>query len=243
MQGLRGLLNPAGGLRYHARALRHRRRRWQSFTISLAQWLESWEPRATALFLVGPSAGYCLPADWLGRFTTIDAIDPDPLARLLLMRRFPGLRGRLRWHHAPYLEPAAGGFSRARLDRLARDFSTHAILFCNLLGQLRILHPEAVEAPSFAAWKRDLAGVLADRAWATFHDRLSGPVAPQVTVESVAGPLTDEELVDRFYTGERGRRVELETHGTADLFPALPRRYLSWEITPGWFHLIEAIHS
>lgn len=245
MSRLGALVNPAGGLRYHVRALRYRRRLWPGFTQPLGAWLAAFTPRATALLLVGPSAGYCLPAAWLGRFATVDALEPDPLARWLLRRRFPTLRGRLHWHHASYLTPTADGLSPARLANLARDFPAHAIVFCNLLGQLAHLHPEAVAAPSFPAWKDQLGRILAAREWATFHDRLSGPLAPQLAGLSAAvpAPLTDEELMARFYVETPGQRVELQSHLTAGLFPAHERHYLAWQLVPGWFHLIEAIHS
>lgn len=242
---LGALLNAAGGLRYHLRAFRYRERLWGDFARALAHWLEAWAPPTRALLLVGPSAGYCLPGPWLAGFATVDALDPDPVARLLLPRRFPLLRGRVRWHDASYLAPTAGGLSPTGLEALARDFPAHAILFCNLIGQLPLLHPAAAALPSFATWKRGLERTLADRQWATFHDRLSGPLAPRLAGpgDASATPLADEELIDRFYLGQPSRRVELETHLTGDLFPGYPRRYLSWEIVPGWFHLIEAIHS
>jgi hypothetical protein len=240
---LSALVNPAGGLRYHGRALRHRARLWSRFARALACWLEEWEPQAPSLLLVGPSAGYCLPGAWLGRFAAIDVLEPDPLARLLLARRFPSLRGRLRFHAGDYLAPGADGFSVERPGALAAAFREHAILFCNVLGQLLVLYPEAVESPSFARWKAALAGAVAGREWASFHDRLSGPLAPGLPeLGATAGAMSDGELVERFYAGASGP-AELETHLTAGMFPAGPRRYLAWEVTPGWFQLIEAARA
>lgn len=243
MAPLAALVNPAGGLRYHWRALRHRRRLWAGFTGPLAGWLAAWEPAPRALVLVGPSAGYCLPEAFLARFAAIHLLEPDPLARWLFARRFPGLGARLASRATDYFRPAAGVFPPPAA--LVRDFPDEAILFCNLLGQLHVLHPAAAEGPAFAAWKADLDGVLAGRAWASFHDRLSGPLAPRPADpgEPVAPPYTDAALVRRFYAPGPSEPVELVDHGTADLFPGRARRYFAWEITPGYFHLIEAVRS
>jgi hypothetical protein len=234
---------PAGGIRYHWRALRHRRRLWRGFIAPLDRWLDAWRPPVDRLLLVGPSAGWCLPARFLGRFARIDVLEPDPLARLLLARRFRALAPRLRPHATDYLGPRDGRFAIAPLERLMHDFPDAAVLFCNLLGQVAYLDPAAAESPSFASWKAALARVLAGRAWASFHDRLSGPVAPRLAGLSALLPagLSNDELVARFYpTGIAG---ELEDHGTADLFPALPRRYLAWQVVPARHHLIEAVRG
>jgi hypothetical protein len=236
---LAALVNPAGGLRYHWRALRHHRR-WGPFTRALAGWLDEWKPTEDALLLVGPSAGYCLPGPFLARFATLDVVEPDPLARALLRRRFRALAGRMRWHPSDYLHPAPGCPAA-----LVREFPARAILFCNVLGQLPLLYPAAVDAPSFAAWKAELAECLARRRWASFHDRLSGPLAPRLTglSEPFPGPLAEVDLLRRFFPPTGGDRVELEDHATADLFPGHARCFLAWEIRPGYFHLIEAVRD
>ena len=63
-----GLVSPTGGLIYHWRAWRYRRSLWRPFIEPLAIWLADWTPAERALLLVGPSAGYCLPAALLERF-------------------------------------------------------------------------------------------------------------------------------------------------------------------------------
>lgn len=234
------LLNPAGGLRYHWRAFR-RRRRWDGFRQQIGRWLGEWSPDATTLLLVGPSAGYCLPFAWLNRFRGIDALEPDPVARLLFSYRFPRLRARLRWHERDYLAPGEDGFAPDRLDALARDFPARAILFCNVLGQIPFLYPDAVDTPSFATWKAHLPQALRRHPWATFHDRLSGPAVPALeTPVDVAGSVSDEDLAERFYPASPVL-AEVASHLTADLVPEAARRLFAWEIRRGWFHLIEGI--
>lgn len=143
---LRGLSNPAGGVRCHWRAVRHRRRFWAPFVTALADALAPWEPSATHLLLVGPSAGWCLPPSLLARFRAIDALDPDPLARLLFARRFSSLARRLRSQDDDYLT----SLDPARLHALVADFPSHAILFANVLGQLPWLRPDAVDVATNA---------------------------------------------------------------------------------------------
>jgi hypothetical protein len=244
-QRLRASVNPAGGLRYHLRALRYRTRLWRGFTEPLAGWLERWPIATSALLLVGPSAGWCLPPAWLARFATIDLVEPDPLARLLFTWRFAALRSRLRWHDGDWLVSGAEGFATARLDALAEAFPGRAVVFCNLLGQLGGLDPAAAAAPGYSAWKAHLARALAGRSWATFHDRLSGPLAPCLPGGSADAPasLTDEEVAARLYRAAAVPAVELLSHDTADLWPDRPRVFFAWEITPGWHHLIEGVRS
>ena len=48
----------------------------------------------------------------------------------------------------------------ARLAELRRDFAEHAIVFCNVLGQVRFLRPELDDEARMCAWKRALAAAL-----------------------------------------------------------------------------------
>jgi hypothetical protein len=230
---LAAILNPAGGLRYHWRARRHSRR-WAPFVEPLADWLDGWMPDTEHLLLVGPSAGWCLPDAVFRRFARIDVLEPDPLARVLLSRRLRRLGREPRLHERDYLTA-----DPARIAELACDFPRHAILFCNVLGQLRFLHPELDDTERSLQWKRALMAALDGRAWATFHDRLSGRLVPRLGGETAAseGAMSDEDLAAAFYDDVG----ELHAHGTDGLFPQLPRRYFAWELVPGRHHLIEAI--
>ena len=242
---LAALTGPAGGVRYHWRALRHRRGCWRPFTDALAAWLDDWHPASDRLVLVGPSAGWCLPESALARVRAVDGLEPDPLARHLFARRFPTVARHLRWHAADYLAPVGGVLRPERLRALGRDFPEHAFLFCNVLGQLPYLYPDAVAQPSFALWKRALAAVLAERPFASFHDRLSGPVAARPdTLGATPSALGTTALVDRCLVAAPGRAsVEVEDHDTGDLFPGRPRMLFAWQVTPRWTHLVEGVRS
>jgi hypothetical protein len=232
---LGALFNPAGGLRYHWRAVRHSRR-WASFTVPLAQWLDAWQPESDQLLLVGPSAGWCLSDELFARFRRIDVLEPDPFAWLILSRRLHALGLRARWHEVDYLTA-----DPVRVEQLAPNFPDSAILFCNVLGQVKFLHPELEDAQRASAWKDALVQSLDGREWATFHDRLSGSIAPRImdhAAVSAAG-LTDLQLAATFYEGGG----QLISHGTEGLFPELTRRYFGWQIAPEQYHLIEAVRA
>ena len=232
---LGALMNPAGGLRYHWRAVRHAHR-WASFTQPLAEWLDAWQPTADQLLLVGPSAGWCLSDDLFARFRRIDVLEPDPFGWLILSRRLHALGLRAHWHEHDYLTA-----DPIRVEQLAPNFPEHAILFCNVLGQVRFLYPELDDPARATAWKDALTRSLAEREWASFHDRLSGPIAPRImdhAAVSAAG-LTDQQLAAAFYEGEG----QLVSHGTEAICPELSRRYFGWQIVPEQFHLIEAVRG
>ncbi len=224
-------LSPAGGIRYHLRALRYRPQLWAGFTRPLAEWLSEWQPREERLLLVGPSAGYCLPEETLARFAVIDAVEPDPLARALFMQRFPSLAQRLRWHADDYFHPAA------RLVELRLLFPAHAVLFSNVLGQLDL-------ASNDERWKETLEEFTCGRSWLSFHDRLSGPLRPQLVGMSppFAPTVSNDELAARLWPRPPSR-LELEDHGTEGLFRHAERRYFVWHLRPDYFHLIEGVRD
>ena len=82
--------NPAGGLRYHARALSSRRL-WAPFKLALGTWLTNFQPRVKRAVLVGPSAAYTFPDAFLAQFSELTVFEPDPVALFLLKRRLRSL--------------------------------------------------------------------------------------------------------------------------------------------------------
>jgi len=215
------LLAPSGGLVYHLRALRHRRGLWAPFQRVVASWLAGWQPGRRELVIVGPSAGYALPAGFLRRFERVTALEPDPLARCLLARR-----------------PDAGrlGFSRldclAAPDGLAHLAAAHpeaAILFSNVLGQLA--------APT-EDWRRLIANHLASHAWASYHDVVSTTAHPKPGSEDAITPQ-DQRLETTLAHFWPGGTIELTDHETFRLGGERPHRYTVWQITRQRWHLVE----
>ncbi|MGE0614465.1 MAG: hypothetical protein AB7P04_02405 [Bacteriovoracia bacterium] len=235
-------LNPTGGALYHLRAWRYRETLWREFRETLAACLTQWHPPASRLLLIGPSAGYCLDENLLRRFEQIDAIEPDPLAGWFLRRRFARVRP-IRIHRTSFFE----GPAHAYRTRLA-DFPEHAVLFCNVLGQLKF-SPEFWENDAaFAGFRKALARDLSARHWASFHDLLSGPSPKRVPPPwELERAQSNPEIARRLYTNlepaPRTPSVELVDHFMEGFFPDRPRTILHWPLKPGTSHWIEFIQS
>jgi hypothetical protein len=243
-------LNPAGGLRYHARGFRYEKTLWYAFRFSLAEWLYAWQPPEKRLVLVGPSAGYCFQPFFFERFEEIVCLEPDPVARHLFARRLRRApleaQPRLRFEpHDLLLEDPAR--FRARLE----SEGDVAVLFSNIVGQFRVLlGVQTADEPRFARLRASLLPALGDRSYASFHDRVSGAVEPLLDGSLVAERrLDDGEIVEHFYPGHdepegmirRDGSAPLLDHLTAGFFPSeRPHAYFAWQLMPGIHHLIEA---
>jgi hypothetical protein len=240
------LFNPAGGLRYHYRALRHGSTLWSSFRWPLGEWLLRWQTVEPTLLLLGPSGGYNLQPFLLERFARVVVLEPDPLARWILRRRL----ARVPLEPRPRLEFIAEDplvKHPERLEALLARLGPTAILFCNVLGQLRhLLEVDDTESPAFVAVRNAVTAARAGRSWASFHDRVSGTIAPSIE-DAVWSERrwSDAELLEHaYYATSEPLGKTLFDHGTAGFFPPeLPHGYLRWELEPGVFHLIEAVCS
>ncbi|MEW5769576.1 MAG: hypothetical protein AB1831_04350 [Pseudomonadota bacterium] len=222
------VLHPSGGLVYHLRAWRHCATLWAPFHVQVRAWLADWRPAATHLVLLGPSGGYALDTAFLARMPRITVLEPDPLARAILRRRFPGTAFRF--------APGEGLGRPDGLQRLAAACPDAAFLFCNLLGQRLVGQGEARQD-----WLAGLPAALAGRAWASWHDLASTHRPPDVAEPFTlprAEPL-DEVLAHAWHGGE----LIIHDHETAGLLPDAPRRHALWTLSPGHYHLVEWLHS
>lgn len=233
------LLTPAGGLVYHLRAARYAEL-WAPFRAELRRFLAQSLPNHGQLLLVGPSAGHCLPHDWLGRFERLTLLEPDALARRWLAAKVRGpvleVEGR-DLLLAPLLEGKPG------LDVVLARRPDAAVLFCNVLGQLHFALSDEQHERFQEQFRARIVPLLVGRPWASFHDRWSldhEAAAPRAPLYFAASP-GDDELARRYF-GADGASVTLLDHGTSELFPAaLPRRFLSWQLTPSALHVVEAV--
>lgn len=234
-------MNRAGGPFYHLRALHAARSRWRPFRDALGAFLDEAFGRATSIVLVGPSAAYCLPDHLLARFTSVVALEPDALARWMLARRLRGLGVSSLELVTEDLLVAPLVDGRPGLDSLLDASPRRAVLFCNVLGQVRFLLPEADFQKWQSGWTHKIAPRLEGRPWASFHDRVSAAVPPTSAIPyRSTHRLSDREL-GSLYSNRRGR-VELYDHLTEGLFPAsVPHVYFHWELEPGAHHLVEAV--
>ncbi|HVY27636.1 MAG TPA: hypothetical protein VHB79_13875 [Polyangiaceae bacterium] len=239
------LFSASGGLVYHLRAWRRARALWQPFRAEMARWLQQRLPATGELVLVGPSAGHCLPLAHLAAFERVTLLEPDPVARFILRRRL------LEQHHHLRVDVEARDFllapllnGTAGLDALLDERPRATVLFCNVLGQLHFELTEARHERFGEAFRERIVPRLATRAWASFHDRWSldwkANAGEPPSLRFAARP-GDEELGQGLF-GAAGPPVTVLDHGTAELFPAeLPRRYVSWRITPRALHVVEAL--
>lgn len=244
------LTNPAGGLRYHWRAFRHAGRLWQPYRWALGEWLLGWEPPERTLIVVGPSGGYAVQPFLFERFERLICLEPDPLARYVFRRRLA--RAPLERH--PRLEFITDDrlvHHPERLVELAEGLPDAAILFTNVIGQLRVLLPAtSADDPGLARIRSAIATVIAGRSWASFHDRVSGRLRPEFNQPLTAdGRLSDEEVLSVLYGQDADtpggfEGLELLDHLTAGFFPEeLPYGYFVWELEASWYHVIEGVRA
>jgi hypothetical protein len=236
--------NPAGGVNYHLRAHRYSRKLWEPFRWSLGEWLLGWAPPEPNLLLVGPSAGYNLQPFLFERFEQLVVLEPDPIARWLFRRRL----SRTPLDRQPRVEFIASDHlvhHPERLLPLLDSLEPCALLFCNVLGQIVFLLGDEPAAGALEAVKHGVRGACQGRSCASFHDRVSGPLPPDIEgVVTAPRRWSDAELLKHAYAAdaEAPLVVEFDDHHTDGFFPdELPHSYLCWRFEPGRYHLIEAV--
>ena len=236
-------LNPAGGLRYHARALLGGAT-WAPFRKSLAAWLGEFEPATRRALLVGPSAGYTFPDAFLQRFSALTVFEPDPIAGVLLMRRLRRLGiADLRWEREDWLLLPLLRGTPGIAERLREDPGL-CLVFGNVLGQTRFLLTDSDFERFKAAFREQLWPLLSNRSWLSFHDRLSGKLAPSLTgMHRSAFRLDDTAVLHELYdTNAAAGTVELYDHQSDGFFPGhVPHAYFEWRIARERYHLIEGV--
>jgi hypothetical protein len=198
------------------------------FRESVSTFLQSWNPSASQLIIVGPSAGWFLPDSFLCRFSRLTLIDLDtsaPLSFALGHGRSLRRSGtRTKWIHADFVDC---------LPQVLSANGDAAILFCNILGQL------ALEREDYEARLGELPQWLAGRRWASFHDRYSARIPISKAFEATA--FTSFEKMDAQMLQRLGLSGEWMDHGTDAVLPAgVLRHYFAWHIVPDRLHWIEA---
>jgi hypothetical protein len=211
----------SGGLGYHWRAWRYRRRLWSGFHAQVARWLEAWPTRARTLVLVGPSAGYALRPAFLQRFERLIAIEPDPLARMLLRHRFRDFGWQFMREDVFADEAALAGVSARYPDA--------AVLFCNVIGQV-------LDADGLARWRSAQAAWFEAHDWASWHDVFSSGQRPRAlpgAVEAPLGPAASAEVARRLWAGIG---CQVEDHGSFGQWPGAD--HVLWQLTPTQWHVV-----
>jgi hypothetical protein len=241
----RAWLNPAGGLRYHTRAL-FGGQLWAPYRSALAAWLARFEPNAERAILVGPSAAHCIPDAFLRRFTELTLLEPDPIAGWLLTRRLRrlGLPAPRVERKDQLIRPLLDGTTG--LAELLQASAGSCVIFCNVLGQTRFLLQDVEFLAFKAAFREHVLPALEQRAWLSFHDRLSGTLAARFAAPFTApARLSDAAVLRDLYRAEsRAGAGELLDHESDGFFPNhLAHVYFHWQIDGERCHLIEGVSS
>lgn len=187
------------------------------------------------LVLLGASAGWMLPTDWLAQFEEVHAWDIDPLAAPLF-----------RWRHGRHL-PQQGtrlhlhtGDGLAQLTARTRDMPEAFFWFDNLLGQLRFTD-ESLNAVSHRL--QTLSTTLQHVAWGSVHDRLSGRTLPGTAMplsrQGLAG-VAMETHEGQAWLQQLGAVSPWLDHLTEKVLPAgTPVQHTAWPFKPGYAHWLE----
>ncbi len=230
------LFHYSGGVVYHWRALFHHQRIWRNHLAQVSAFLKEWNPQADSLYLIGPSGGYSLPSDWLKKFKTITAFEPDALARKIFELR-TGIKPH--WITQP--------FQFAALQTGEITFTENsAILFCNLLGQMDFDETAGLLA------QEELCKLAQTHALASYHDVLSGDhfrfewTSPMDGDQAIRVKY-EMEALDPYFTPEEGiTELDLHVHPANFLFqdPELFRyQYWEWQITSKQTQVIEGVYN
>ena len=240
---LKFALGPTGGLTYHLIALQSQKR-WASFKSEVRSFLlERWNPTEPDLILIGPSAGWTLPLDWLSQFKNVVVVEPDPLARVILKRRCvqsSQLSFDKRFDRLPWLVSTQDRSEplRALLDAHPRA----AVLFSNVLGQMPLLLPTDFSEAQHQECRDAFLMALKNRNWASYHDVISGDVSGelknQLQLSSKANGNNEfknvADLAHRFFT----QATEVVDHETMWLSQDVEVQYHVWPLTKKRIHVI-----
>lgn len=246
-------MNPSGGLAWHWRAWQQRKA-WAPTRAAIADWLLSCQPRSQQLLLLGPSAGWMLPSDWLCQFESVTAVDIDPWApRLFALRHGRQLRAAgVKWRYDTR-------DALADLPTLLAEQPQACVFFDNLLGQMRFHAGKLASLADITAVEaklQALVGLLTGREWGSLHDLLSGRVGKvlppggpggaqniQIVRSAIFSPVQHSVAGAELASGliPEGAVSPWLDHLTAKVLPpGLPVRRLAWAFRPDYWHVLEA---
>lgn len=233
----------SGGLGWHWQAWRSQNR-WLHSVKLLANWLEIQSIPKTheKLLIIGASAGWMMPNQWLCQFKEVETFDIDPLAPILF-----------RLNHGRALKKRGVKLSCQIQDgiqflpQLLKHNPNAAIFFDNVLGQLRFISPTLSKAEQQLG---EIKLLLAGRSWGSIHDRMSGEIyqsnrTGQDTSSTHTRGLLENELEIQAWLTKINAQSPWLDHLTENVFPtgtaienftwAFKRNYVHW-LQAGWVH-------
>ena len=242
-------MNRSGGLFWHARAWR-RQGAWRGTCQHIRQWLDQVHPKSSQLVIIGASAGWMMPSPWLQGFDRVSTVDIDRWAAPLFRMR-----------HGSALKSSGTqlrcdtGDALGNLQAILAEHPDAAVLFDNVLGQLRFMHASVDETVSCLEMiKQRLVG----REWGSLHDAYSGPVRRAgrvrkklVTLQSLqSAPAVptlsgDAVLPIGHELAPFANQLEAEgdwlDHLTSQIFPAgTTVHHIAWHYSRHYCHWLQA---
>ena len=234
-------MNRTGGLLWHWRAWQ-RQSQWQGACDDIGQWLDQVQPVRQELLIIGASAGWMMPVRWLQGFKKITTFDIDSWAAPLF-----------RWRHGRQLQASGTELTCCTsdaltpLDAVLRAHPKAAVLFDNVLGQLRFQQP-SIDLASAQIDK--ISRSMRAREWGSVHDAYSGPVYPASLAAGaprghpsvrVAHPSPAQNPEIAQFSAQFNARGEWLDHLTANLFPrGTPVHHIAWPYAPNYSHWLQA---
>jgi len=240
-------MNPSGGLFWHWHAWRHQAQ-WTDTCKDIALWLGEMPKspsKSDELLILGASAGWMMPSNWLQGFARVTTFDLDRWAAPLFRRRHgAALRASgtaLQCHTTDAL---------TELDTVLQTHPRALVLFDNVLGQLRFHTPAVDEASARIA---HIAKRLRGRRWGSVHDAFSGrslrrPGAqwPAMQRSLQAARTSEGKAAERAvalgrFSHQLQAQGEWLDHLTDQIFPVgTPVHHIAWPYRPGYCHWLQA---
>jgi hypothetical protein len=208
--------------------------------------LEETPTSSKELLLIGASAGWMMPSAWLQRFEKVTTFDIDIFAAPLFRRRHgPALQAsgtQLRCHTSDAL---------THLQTVLRAHRRAAVLFDNVLGQVRFHHPTVDEASQRI---ETITKALRGRSWGSIHDAYSGKVVPSPSPRPLPSRLktlqtphhvSDNARMASPEFAEFGKQLQPQgewlDHLTANVFPeGTPIHHIAWPYSRAYCHWLQA---
>jgi hypothetical protein len=224
-----------GGLNWHLHA-RQSLPLWQPTLREIEIFLLNLSIEERHLILIGGSAGWMMPTEWLARFERIDAYDIDPMASLLFG-----------WRHGRHLRAQGITLQHHRLDALAhldailRQHPHACVWFDNLLGQHRYrVRDEAQVERDLSALRVTLSG----RSWGSLHDVLSGPTDGRTPSDWRHDRVQEKNLSGDFSQSllrSVGASGVWQDHQTEHVLPVNTATvWIPWAFRPTHWHWLQA---
>ncbi len=227
-------MNLTGGWHWHFRAWRSQER-WSPAAKQIAQWLLAQTMPRQQLVLIGASAGWMLPTEWLSQFKEVHAWDIDPLAAPLFRWR----HGRTLAQHGVRLHLHTGD-GLAALEACVQDMPEAFFWFDNVLGQLRFT---GQDLPSVERQLRQIQQRMRSVAWGSVHDRMSGPCATGSTLPLAlpsSAPFPMEAPLAQAWLHQMGAISPWLDHLTEHVLPqGTATQHTAWAFKPSYVHWLE----